>query len=114
MTAPFSESDARSVGAPLELPCSFEGILNSAGVAPVEVGDNHHVLDVPGRDAEGAGKLAQYQVAVFEVGPDHQANVIKLARNQPAVVPPLGQPVRRRAAHARHGRGQAGYLVDLH
>ena len=41
MTAPFSESDARSVGAPLELPCCFEGVLIGTGVAPGEVGDNH-------------------------------------------------------------------------
>ena len=54
MTASFSEADAQSVGAALELPCCFEGILNGAGVAPREVGDNHHVLDIPGRDAEGA------------------------------------------------------------
>ena len=79
-----------------------------------EVSDNHHVLDVPGRDAEGSGKLPQYRVAVVEVGTDHQMHVVKLAGDQPAVVPPLGQPLRRGIAHTRQGLGQAGYIVDVH
>jgi hypothetical protein len=47
------------------------------------------VLDVPCRDAEGSGELAQYEVAVFEIGTDHQVNGVKLACDQPAVIPPL-------------------------
>jgi hypothetical protein len=96
---------AQSVGAALKPPCCFEGILNGASVAPGEVSDNHHVLDVPGRDAEGSRKLPQYRVAVIEIGADHQMHVVKLAGDQPAVVPPLGQPARRGAAHTLQGPG---------
>ncbi len=39
--------------------------------------------------------------------------VVKLAGDQPAVVPPLDQPVRRGAAHAGQLLGQPGYLTDL-
>jgi hypothetical protein len=83
---------AQSVGAALKPPCCFEGILNGASVAPGEVSDNHHVLDVPGRDAEGSGKLPQYRVAVIEIGADRQVHVVKLAGDQPAVVPHWDSP----------------------
>ena len=79
-----------------------------------EVGDNHHVLGVPGRNAEGPGKLPQHGVAVAEIGTDHQMHVIKLAGNQPAVVTPLGQPIPCGAAYARQVPGQPGHVVDLH
>jgi hypothetical protein len=102
-----------SAGTPLKLPRCFEGILDGTSVASGEVSDNHHVLGVAGRDAEGCRKLPQYRVAVIEVGTDHQMRVVKLARDQPAVIPPLGQPIRRSAEHTRQGLGQAGYIVDL-
>ena len=105
---------AQSAGASLKHPRRLEGILNGTSVASGEVSDNHHVLDVPGRDAEGSGKLPQYRVAVIEIGADHHMYVVKLACNQPAVVPPLGQPFRRGAAHTRQALGQAGYIVDIH
>jgi hypothetical protein len=54
-----SEETALSVGTPLKLPRCFKRILNRASIALVEVSDNHHVLDVPGRDAKGLRKLAQ-------------------------------------------------------
>jgi hypothetical protein len=41
-------------------------------------------------------------------------HVVKLAGDQPAVVPPLGQPVRRGAAHTRQGLGHVSYIVDRH
>jgi len=40
--------------------------------------------------------------------------VVKLAGDQPAVVSPLRQPVRRGAAHALQGPGHAGYIIDRH
>jgi hypothetical protein len=30
------------------------------------------------------------------------------------VIPPLGQPIRRSAAHSRQGLGQLGHIADLH
>jgi hypothetical protein len=105
---------AQSVGASLKLPRCFEGILNGTSVASGEVSDNHHVLDVPGRDAEGSGKLPQYRVAVIEIGTDHDMHVVKLACDQPAVVPPLGHRLRRGATHTHQALGQAGYIVDIH
>src|SRR5215471_13774885 len=105
---------APAAGASLKHPRRLEGILNGTSVASGEVSDNHHVLDVPGRDAEGSGKLPQYRVAVIEIGADHHMYVVKLACNQPAVVPPLGQPFRRGAAHTRQALGQAGDIVDVH
>jgi len=105
---------AQSLGASLKLPCCFEGVLNGTVVASGEVSDNHHVLDVPGWDAKGSGKLPQYRVAVIEVGTDHHMHVVKLACDQPAVVPPLGQPFPRGAADTRQTLGQAGYRVDVH
>ena len=80
----------QSVGTALKLPRRFEGILDGTGVATGQVGDNHHVLDVLGRDAKGSRELPQYRVAVVEIGADHQMHVVKLARDQPAVVPPFG------------------------
>jgi len=73
------DSMAVSAGAPLKEPRCFEGILDRAGVAIGEVGDNHHVIEVAGRHAEGSGKLPPYQVAVIEIGTDHQMRVVKLA-----------------------------------
>jgi hypothetical protein len=103
-----------SVGTPLKLPRCFEGILNSTSVTSGEVSDNHHVLDVPRRDAEGSGKLPQYRVAVVEVGTDYQMRFVKLACDQPAVISPLGQPIRHSEAHTRQGLDQVGYIIDLH
>ena len=53
------------------------------------------------------GKLPQHPVARVEVGADHQTGVIELAGDQSAVVPPLGQPVRRGAAHTYQCLGRA-------
>jgi hypothetical protein len=39
--------------------------------------------------------------------------VVKLAGDEPAVVPPLGQPVRCGTAHTCQCLGQPGYLADL-
>jgi hypothetical protein len=96
------------------LACCLECIFDGAGVASGEISDDHHVLEIPGRDAEGLGKLPQHRVAVVEIGADHHMRVVKLARDQPAVVPPLSQPPWRGAADARQGPGQACYVTHLH
>jgi hypothetical protein len=101
-------------GIALQLPCFFERILDRSRVAGGEVGDNRHVPGPPSRDAEGRGMLSQYQVAVIEIGPDDDVLVVELTGNQPAVIPPLGEPFARGAAHAGQATGQAGHLVDLH
>jgi len=113
-TAIACPSAFSSVGAALKVPCRFERILNCAAIALREVSDDHHVLDVPGWDAEGPGKLPHYRVAIIEIGPDHQMRVVLLSGHQPAVVPPLRQALRRSAAHTRQGLGQARYVVDIH
>ena len=41
-------------------------------------------------------------------------NVIQLARDQPAVVAPLGQPIPRGSAYVRQLPGQASHLIDPH
>ena len=41
-------------------------------------------------------------------------HIVKLARDQPAVVAPLGQPLPRGGAHPGQVRGQARNVVDLH
>src|SRR6478672_11961399 len=56
-----------SVRFPLKLPRCFECILDGTRVASRKVRDDHHVLDVPGRHAEGFGELAQYPVSVVEI-----------------------------------------------
>ena len=66
-----------------------------------EIGDDHHVFDVPGRDAERLRKLPHQSVAVFETGANHHMRVVELARHQPAVVPPGGQPLWRGEADTR-------------
>ena len=53
------------------------------------------------------GELPQHPVASVEVGADHQSGVIELAGDQSAVVPPLGQLVRRGAAHTYQCLGRA-------
>jgi hypothetical protein len=103
-----------SAGTPLQLPCCFKSILDGASVASREISDNHHVLEVPGGHAEGCRKLPQYRVAILKVGADDHMSVVKLARDQPAVIPPLGQPLRRGLAHTRQGPGQPSYITDLH
>jgi hypothetical protein len=102
------------VGAPLKLPRCLECILDGASVASGQISDNHHVFEVPGRDAEGPGKLPQHRVAVVEIGANHQMRVVKLPRYQPAVVPPLSQPLSRGAADTRQGLGQACHVTHLH
>ena len=114
VTATDDSAAAESVGTALQLPRCFEGILNGTSVTSGQVSDDHHVLDVLGRDAESLRKIPQYRVAVVEISADHQMPVVKLACDQPAVVPPLGQSRRRRVAHTREGPGQLGYIVDLH
>ena len=103
-----------SVGTSLKPPGRFECVLDGTGVASREVGDNHHVLDEPGGDAEGSRKLPQHGIAVAEIGTDHQVRLIKLARDESAVVAPLGQSVPPCAAYAGQVVSQAGHLVDLH
>jgi hypothetical protein len=103
-----------SVGTPLQLPCCFKSILDGTGVASCEISHNHHVLDVPGRHAKGFGELPQYRIAILKIGADHHVSVVKLARDQPAVIPPLGQPLRRGLAHTGQGPGQPSYITDLH
>src|SRR5579863_9876058 len=102
-----------SVSAALKPPRRLEGVFNGASVALGQVGDDHHVLGVPGRDAEGPGELPHQLVAVIEVGADHQMGLIELAGDQTAVVTPLGQSAGHRAAHARQRPGQPVYLADL-
>src|SRR5512146_3452292 len=102
-----------SASTALQLPCGLERVLDGAGVARCQVGDDHLVLGVPGRHAEGVGKLTYQPVAVVEVGPDDQVTAVDLAGDQPAVVAPLRQPVRRTAPHAGQCSGQPVYLADL-
>ena len=99
---------------PLELPRRLEGILYRTGVAAGEIGYDHHVFRIPGRDAEGRGKLAQHIVAVVEIGADHHLGVVKLTRHQPTVVPPLSQPFSSGTADTRHSLREAGQIIDIH
>jgi hypothetical protein len=105
---------AGCIGAPLKQPRRFDGILDRPGIGSGEIRDDHHVLGKPARDAEGFRELAQHQVASVEVSPDDHMRVVKLARNQPTVVPPFGQACSRRAAHASQRFGQAGNVINLH
>lgn len=68
-----------SVGAPLKLPRRFEGVGNGISAAAGEVSDNHHVLEVPVRHAEGAGKLPHHGVTVIEITTNHHMRTIELA-----------------------------------
>jgi hypothetical protein len=104
----------RSVGTPLKLPRCLEGILDRTRVASSEVSYNHHVPDIPGRDAEGSGELPQYRIAEVEIGPDHQVHVVQLTRDEPAVIPPLGQPFPSSVAHSRQSLGQVSYVIHVH
>lgn len=106
--------EPRSVGAPLKLPRRFEGILDGTRIASREVSDNHHVLDVPSRNAEGFGKPPQHRVADVEVGPDHHMLRVKLACDDSPVIPPLGQPIPCSAVYTCQGPGQARNVVHLH
>ena len=54
--------------------------------------------------------LPQDQVAIIEIGPDDNVRVVELTGDQPAVIPPLGQPFRRGAANSGQGPGQPGYI----
>jgi hypothetical protein len=74
----------------------------------------HHVLDEPGRGAKGLGKLPQQRVAVVEIGANHHMRVVKLPRYQPAVVPPLTQPVGRGEADTCQARGEPCHVIHLH
>ena len=98
----------------LKPPCCLNRILDSTSVASCQIGDDHHVLDVPGRHAERSRKLPQYGVAVVEIGADQHMGVVKLARNQPAVIAPLGQPFWPGAAHTGQGLGQVSDVPYLH
>ena len=61
--------------------------------------------------ARGAAEEAPR--ACGESSPDHQMHVVKLAGDQPAVIPPFGQSFGRGAAHTRQGPGHVGYIVDV-
>jgi hypothetical protein len=104
---------ALSASASLMLPRCLERILDGTSVASGEISDDHHVLDVPGRHTEGLGELPQDRGAVVEIGANHQMRAVKLAGDEPAVVPPLGQPVRRSAAYTFQRPGQPVYLAYL-
>ena len=69
------------------------------------------MLEILGRHAEGSGELPQDRGAVVEIGPDHHVGVVKLAGDEPALVPPLGQPVRRRPAYPFQRSGQLASAV---
>ena len=60
------------------------------------------------------GELLEHRVAVIEVSADHQVSAVKLAGDQPAVIPPLGQSSRRALSHARQGAGHPCHRVDPH
>ena len=105
---------ALSAGAPLKLPRCLECILDGTSVAPGEIRDDHHVFDVPGRDAEGLRKIPQHRVAEVEIGANHQARVVELPRYQPAVVPPLKPPFWRGQANTGQSPGHACYITHLH
>jgi hypothetical protein len=66
---------ALSAGASLKLPRCLECIFDGTSVAPGEISDDHHVVNVPGRHAEGFGEVPQDRGAVVEVGSDHHMGV---------------------------------------
>ena len=51
-------------------------ILDRTSVALCEVGDDHHVLDVPGRNAESVRELPQQRFAIVEVGANDQMGLV--------------------------------------
>lgn len=97
-----------------EVATLLRGILDGASVAGRQVSDHHHVLDQAARDAESAGELPQNRVAVVEIGADDYMRVVKMARYQPAVVPPLSRAVPCGVAHTGQALGSATYISDLH
>ncbi len=58
--------------------------------------------------------MPEHGVAVIEIGADHHMGGVQLARDQSAVIPPLGQPFSCCAAHTGQGLGQASYSFYLH
>jgi hypothetical protein len=73
----------------LKLPRCLECILDGTSVGPGEIRNDHHVLDIPGRDAERLWKLSPQMVAEVEIGANYQVRIVKLPGYQSAVVPPL-------------------------
>jgi hypothetical protein len=92
-------------GAALKLPGSLDGVLNGAGAAAGDTGEDHHVLAVPARNAERSQEPPQYRVPVpvVEPGAKRHAAAIQLARDQPAMATPLRQPLPPGAAHPGQG-----------
>lgn len=100
--------------ASLELPGSLDGVLDQLTIAGRKIHNDHHVTRVSPRDAEGQRIVAKQRVAVVEAGADHEAAIIELARNEPAVVPPLDQPVVPATAHALQCFGAVSDVVQSH
>jgi hypothetical protein len=96
------------------MPRRVECVLDRSGIAACKIGDDHHVFDVPGGDAEGFGRASEESVAVCEVGAYHDVRVVDLPRDQPAVIPPLRQPLRRRDAHTFQALCQERYVTYVH
>jgi hypothetical protein len=107
-------SQPLSAGTPLKLPRCLECILDGTSVGSGEIRNDHHVLDVPGRDAERLWKLSQQMVAEVEIGANYQVRIVKLAGYQSAVVPPLKPSLWPGQAHTRQSPGHARYVAHLH
>jgi hypothetical protein len=84
-----------SLPALLEEPGGFDRIFDGPRIAVGQICDDHHVLDVASRDAEGLRELPRDLVPVVEVRPDHHMRIVEFAGDQPPPIPPLGEPGRR-------------------
>jgi hypothetical protein len=98
-------------GAALKLPGCFERVLDGSGVTAGEIGDDHHVLNESGGDVEGLRELPYHRVAVVEIRTYHQMLGVERTCDQPAAVPPLGQPRASRAPHASQRLSQPSHLT---
>jgi hypothetical protein len=103
-----------STGTPLKLPRCLECILDGTSVGSGEIRNDHHVFEVPGRDAERLWKLSQHMVAEVEIGANYQVRIVKLPGYQSAVVPPLKPSFWPGEAHTRQSPGHARYVTHLH
>jgi hypothetical protein len=109
-----SRSQPLSASTPLKLPRCLECILDGTSVGSGEIRNDHHVFDVPGRDAERLWKLSQQMVAEVEIGANYQVRIVKLPGYQSAVIPPLKPSLWPGEVHTREGPGHARYVTHLH
>jgi hypothetical protein len=107
-------SQPLSARTPPKLPRCLECILDGTTVGSGEIRNDHHVLDVSGRDAERLWKLSPQMVAEVEIGANYQVRIVKLPGYQSAVVPPLKPFHWPGEAHTRQSPGHARYVAHLH